>query len=328
MIAAPFHAGERALQTLAGSREVMAAAGSRVIRDFMPDQHRDFFAQLPFLIVGSLDAELQPWASVLAAPPGFAYAPDATHLRIDALPMLDDPLAGQLLQGASLGLLGIEPHTRRRNRMNGRVEALDAGGFTVGVQQSFGNCPKYIQAREPLFAQRHDAAPAQRLDSLDAAARALIGRADTFFIASAYPQHAAAGDEADPAAQGVDVSHRGGLPGFIRVDEDGVLTVPDFVGNRFFNTLGNLSVHPRAGLLFIDFESGELLHLTVSAEIIWDGPEVAAFEGAERLLRLRVEQVLRRPGALPLRWGGAELSPHLARTGRWTSAEPAAGVLP
>jgi len=317
MIAAPFHAGERALQTLAGSREVMAAAGSRVIRDFMPDQHREFFAQLPFLVVGSMDARLQPWASVLAAPPGFAHSPDPTHLRIDALPMADDPLSTQLVQGASLGLLGIQPHTRRRNRMNGNVEAIDATGFMVEVQQSFGNCPKYIQAREPLFAAGQAAAPAQRLDGIDDAARALIARADTFFIASAFPQHAADGDEADPAAQGVDVSHRGGLPGFIRVGEDGVLTVPDFTGNRFFNTLGNLSVHPRAGLLFIDFENGELLHLAATAEIVWDGPEVAAFEGAERLLRLRVEQVLRRPGALPLRWGGAEVSPHLARTGRW-----------
>lgn len=317
MIAAPFHAGERALQTLAGSREVMAAAGSRVIRDFMPDQHRDFFAQLPFLVVGSMDAQLQPWASVLAAPPGFAHSPDPTHLRIDALPAADDPLAAQLVKGASLGLLGIQPHTRRRNRMNGEVEAIDAAGFMVEVQQSFGNCPKYIQAREPLFAAGQTAAPAQRLEGLDDAARALIVRADTFFIASAFPQQAADGDEADPAAQGVDVSHRGGLPGFVRVGGDGVLTVPDFTGNRFFNTLGNLSVHPRAGLLFIDFENGELLHLTATAEIVWDGPEVAAFEGAERLLRLRVEQVLRRPGALPLRWGGAEVSPHLARTGRW-----------
>ncbi|MDR6888771.1 MULTISPECIES: pyridoxamine 5'-phosphate oxidase family protein [Variovorax] len=317
MIAAPFHAGERALQTLAGSREVMAAAGSRVIRDYMPDQHREFFAQLPFLIVGSMDAQLQPWASVLAAPPGFAHSPDPTHLRIDALPMAGDPLAAQLAQGASLGLLGIQPHTRRRNRMNGSVEAIDATGFTVEVQQSFGNCPKYIQAREPLFAAGQVAAPAQWIDGLDDAARALIGRADTFFIASALPQHAAVGDEADPAAQGVDVSHRGGLPGFVRVGEDGVLTVPDFTGNRFFNTLGNLSVHPRAGLLFIDFENGDLLHVTATAEIVWNGPEVDAFEGAERLLRLRLEQVLRRPGALPLRWGGAELSPHLARMGHW-----------
>jgi predicted pyridoxine 5'-phosphate oxidase superfamily flavin-nucleotide-binding protein len=319
MIAAPFHAGERALQVQTGWRDRMEAAGPRVIRDYMPDQHREFFAELPFIVVGSLDANLQPWASVLAAPAGFVHSPDATHLRIDALPAIGDPLASQLAQGASLGLLGIEPHTRRRNRMNGSVESLDGAGFMVEVQQSFGNCPRYIQAREPVFAaaRSNNEAPVQRLDRLDLAAERLIGSADTLFIATAYPDEAAAGDDADARSHGVDVSHRGGLPGFVRVDEGGVLTVPDFNGNRFFNTLGNLVAHPRAGLLFIDFDSGELLHVAATAEIVLDGPELAQFEGAERLLRLHVEHALRRPAALPLCWGDAELSPHLAGTGRW-----------
>jgi len=321
MIAVPFHAGERALQLQAGSREQMAVAGPRVIRDYMPDQHREFFAQLPFVVVGSLDANLQPWASVLAAPAGFAHSPDATHLRVDALPAAGDPLAGQLAQGASLGLLGIEPHTRRRNRMNGTVESLDATGFMLEVQQSFGNCPRYIQAREPVFAAARTAsAQVQWLDRLDLAAERLIGSADTLFIATAYPEAAAAGDEADARSHGVDVSHRGGRPGFVRVDEGGVLTVPDFNGNRFFNTLGNLLAHPRAGLLFIDYDSGDLLHVAATAEIVLDGPELAEFEGAERLLRLHVEHALRRPAALPLRWGDAQLSPHLAGTGHWATA--------
>jgi predicted pyridoxine 5'-phosphate oxidase superfamily flavin-nucleotide-binding protein len=321
MIAAPFHAGERALQAQAGSREQMAVAGPRVIRDYMPDQHREFFAQLPFVVVGSLDANLQPWASVLAAPAGFAHSPDAAHLRIDALPAAGDPLAAQLAEGAPLGLLGIEPHTRRRNRMNGTVESLDAAGFMLQVQQSFGNCPRYIQAREPVFMPtRTGNASVQWLDALDLDAQRLIGSADTLFIATAYPDEAAAGDEADARSHGVDVSHRGGRPGFVRVDEGGVLTVPDFNGNRFFNTLGNLLAHPRAGLLFIDYDNGELLHVAATAQIVLDGPELAEFEGAERLLRLHVEHALRRPAALPLRWGDAQLSPHLAGTGHWATA--------
>jgi predicted pyridoxine 5'-phosphate oxidase superfamily flavin-nucleotide-binding protein len=320
MIAAPFHAGERALQTLAGSREQMEEFGSRIIRDRMPEQHRAFFAQLPFLVVGSLDAELQPWASALAAPAGFMQSPDATHLHVGALPAAGDPLAAQLKEGALLGLLGIEPHTRRRNRMNGTIASLDASGFTVAVQQSFGNCPRYIQAREPVLAPaRGGEPPVQWLDKLDLAAHRLIGSADTLFIATAYPNEVAEGDEADASSHGVDVSHRGGRPGFVRIDGDDVLTVPDFNGNRFFNTLGNLAVHPRAGLLFIDFDSGELLHLAVTAEIVWNGPEVEAFEGAERLMRFRVTHALRRPAALPLRWGDAQLSPHLAGTGQWNT---------
>jgi len=320
MIAAPFHAGERALQALADSREQMEVAGPRVIRDYMPDQHREFFSLLPFIVAGSLDAGLQPWASVLAGPTGFVHSPDATHLRVDALPMAGDPLIGQLKQGATLGLLGIQPQTRRRNRMNGTVEALDAAGFTVAVQQSFGNCPRYIQAREPEFVAPRggNAAPAQWLDKLDLAAHRLIGSADTLFIATAYPDEAATGDEADASSHGVDVSHRGGRPGFVRIDGDDTLVLPDFNGNRFFNTLGNLAVHPRAGLLFVDFDSGDLLHVAATAEIVWNGPEVDAFEGAERLVRFTSRT--RCAGRARCRCAGA------MRSCRRTSRAPVSGT--
>ncbi|MDM0028641.1 pyridoxamine 5'-phosphate oxidase family protein [Variovorax saccharolyticus] len=308
-----WHEGERAMQARAGVRERMELIGTRVVRDHMPDQHRDFFAQLPFLIVGSVDQASQPWASVLAAPPGFAHSPDPRRLRVDVLPADGDPLAQALVPGASIGLLGIEPHTRRRNRMNGVVERVDGGGFAVGVRQSFGNCPKYIQAREPVFVKgERPAATPRRVEQIDAAARRVIEAADTFFIATSHPAAGSAG-----VAQGVDVSHRGGRPGFVRVADDGSLTVPDFAGNSFFNTLGNIVVNPRAGLLFVDFDSGDLLQVAVTAEVIWDGPELAAFEGAERLLRMRVVSVLHRPAALPLRWVGAELSPYLDATGQW-----------
>jgi hypothetical protein len=111
----------------------------------------------------------------------------------------------------------------------------------------------------------------------------------------------------------VDVSHRGGKPGFVHVNDDGTLTVPDFSGNKFFNTIGNLLVNPRAGLLFIDFENGNLLYLAVAAEIIWEGEQISAFEGAERLLRFRVCAARYVQASLPLRWGAAQLSPFLER---------------
>lgn len=122
---------------------------------------------------------------------------------------------------------------------------------------------------------------------------------------------------ANSRQRGVDVSHRGGKPGFVRIDDAQTLTVPDFVGNFFFNTIGNLQVNPRAGLLFIDFTRGDLLYLAVEAEIIWDGEAVRAFAGAERLLRFRIREALRVEGSLPLRWGAATPSPFLERMGAW-----------
>ncbi|WP_341907890.1 pyridoxamine 5'-phosphate oxidase family protein [Polaromonas sp. YR568] len=315
-VADTFHEGERAVQARVGAvvRERLAQMGPRVIRDFMPDQHRDFFQQLPFVLVGTVDADGQPWASVLAAPPGFIHSPDDRHLQVQAVPLAGDPLQHTLVNGADIGLLGIEPHTRRRNRMNGVVQNRGNAGFEVVLRQSFGNCPKYIQAREPLFVDVPATTPVVHESAeLDAATRRMVSQADTFFIATAY-----AGErEATGAAGGVDVSHRGGKPGFVRVDADGMLTVPDFLGNFFFNTLGNLTVNPRAGLLFMDFESGDLLYLAVNAEIVWEGAELQAFEGAQRLLKLKVVSSRRVEAALPLRWGAAELSPVLAGTGQW-----------
>jgi predicted pyridoxine 5'-phosphate oxidase superfamily flavin-nucleotide-binding protein len=309
-----FHAGERAVQARVGVDERMAQLGPRVIRDFMPEQHRTFFEQLPFLIAGTVDADGQPWASVLAQPPGFIRSPDPWHLRIAAQPLPGDPLQHTLADGVAIGLLGIEPHTRRRNRMNGMVRDARASGFTVELSQSFGNCPKYIQAREPVYVQPGTSAAevaVHEAAGLDDAARRTIAAADTLFIATAY-----AGDSVEAGrAGGVDVSHRGGRPGFVRVSEDGMLTMPDFVGNFFFNTLGNIAVNPRAGLLFIDFDNGDLLYLAVHAEIIWDGAEINALSGAQRLLRFRVLSRKRVEASLPLRWGRAELSPALEATG-------------
>lgn len=310
---APFHAGERAAQAKVGVAQRMAEIGQRVVRGVMPQQHREFFPLLPFVVLGAVDAQGQPWATLLAGSgPGFVTSPDETTLRIDALPPAGDPLAGLLDPGAPLGLLGIELPTRRRNRANGRVGQRDDTGFSLDVTQSFGNCPKYIQTREllPGPAAAATGASPRRAARLDAGMQALVRTADTFFIAT----HAVG----EGANGGSDVSHRGGRPGFVQVSGDGTsLTWPDFIGNSFFNTLGNLVAQPRAGLVVPDFASGSLLHVAGRAEIVWDGPQVEAFAGAQRLVRLQVDHALLRPCALPWRWRLLEPSPALEGTGRW-----------
>ncbi|VVD65480.1 pyridoxamine 5'-phosphate oxidase [Pandoraea cepalis] len=312
----PFHAGELAVQTLAGSREAIADIGARVIRSAMPDQHRQFFAQLPFLVVGALDARGQPWATLLSGTPGFAQAPEPTLLRVNALPPATDPLYGAVTPGAPVGVLGLEPSTRRRNRVNGQVVDADAQGFAIRVAQSFGNCPQYIHKRD-ITPQAH-AAPALAEPpraSLDDDAQWQIASADTFFIATHY-----AGDGATERSAGTDVSHRGGKPGFVRVDDANTLTWPDFRGNAYYNTLGNLHANPRAGLVFVDFASGDFLHVAGDAEILWQDETTSGFAGAQRLVRMRVREVRRVHGALPAAWRDGETSPSVERTGTWPTA--------
>src|SRR3954471_18218958 len=48
-----------------------------------------------------------------------------------------------------------------------------------------------------------------------------------------------------------DVSFKGGPAGFVRVTGPGELAFPDYDGNGMFRSLGNLSVNPNVGLLFI-----------------------------------------------------------------------------
>ena len=238
MSASPWHEGEAALQSRAGVRERLEQIGPRVIRDSMPDQHRELFEKLPMLVVGSLDPRGRPWASLLVGRPGFVAAPDARTLRVSAAPARGDPLQANLARDAPIALLGIELATRRRNRANGSVASVDDGGFAVQVRQSYGNCPQYIQVRVPAPVASRETArmaePAAEGRALSARAATLLGRADTFFIATA-----AANARGGDAAHGCDVSHRGGNPGFVRVAREhdaSELYWPDFRGNFFFNS--------------------------------------------------------------------------------------------
>jgi predicted pyridoxine 5'-phosphate oxidase superfamily flavin-nucleotide-binding protein len=219
----PFHAGEQLVQTMAGVREQIERRGRVAIRSFMPDQHREFFANLPFTVLAIADREGQPWASMLFGAPGFATSSDPEHLKVAAWPSSDDPLSYGLHGGAQVGGLGIELPSRRRNRINGRIEEWRDGlGFTLRVRQSFGNCPKYIQTRVPQPRLGPDRLQTlRRSDRLAKADIDLVAAADTFFIAS----RSAALD--DSLSDGLDVSHRGGLPGFVQVVSDRELCFPD-----------------------------------------------------------------------------------------------------
>jgi predicted pyridoxine 5'-phosphate oxidase superfamily flavin-nucleotide-binding protein len=295
-----FHEGELAAQTLAGQR-----AGRAAIRAFMPDQHRAFFALLPYLFVATLDEAGWPMASVLTGGQGFVQSPDATTLRIAARPADNDPAASGFVAGAEVGLIGIDFTTRRRNRANGRLLAVD-DGLTVRITQSFGNCSQYIQTRAPTQ-QETAAASLESLTGLDDAARSLIASSDTFFVASR--SRAGIGAEG-----GLDMSHRGGRPGFVGVQGDW-LAIPDFRGNRFYNTLGNLLGEPRAGLIFIDFASGDILQLQGKAAIDWHPAHAPS--GAERLWRVKVERAWRRRSAFPFTWTFGAYAPTTLGTGTW-----------
>lgn len=311
----PFHEGEREIQSRLGVRDQLEDMGQRFIRDYLPDEHRDFYAQLPYLFMGSVDAAGRPWASVLVGHPGFIQTPDARTLRITAARIDGDPLSASLEPGYPVGVLGIQYDARRRNRLTAKIESVGSAVITLRIDQTFGNCPQYIQAREPELGPGVDTLGETRrthtFSALSDRAQAIIANADNFYIATHYAS------EPDTVSHGADVSHRGGKPGFVCIDDERTLTFPDFTGNFHFNTLGNIQMNPRAGLLFIDFDAGDLLYLTCGAQILWDSDAKRAFDGAERLVRFTLDEGVLIEGGLPIRWRFLDYSESLERTGSW-----------
>lgn len=311
----PWHDGERAIRRRAGVEEQMEPVGARAVINSLLRPHRAFYAQLPYAIFGTVDEAGNPWATVIAGFPGFIHSPDATHLHIGEHPQAGDPAGAGWTTGSHVAVLGIELLTRRRIRANGQLEGVTSSQAILRVQQSFGNCPQYIYSRDAAFSRDPTTpweGPVTASAELNDSMRSIIESADTFFVASFT-------DRQGNGVRAVDVSHRGGKPGFVRVEADR-LSIPDFSGNRYFNTLGNFVHVPRAGLVFVNFTNGNILQVTGDVTIDFDSAVGAAFSGAERVWHVDVRRCVFRPGVLPLRFTSGDPSPNSLATGSWTAA--------
>ncbi|WP_136657741.1 pyridoxamine 5'-phosphate oxidase family protein [Nitratireductor sp. XY-223] len=291
----PFHDGEQAVQERLGARGIETWA-RHAIRDHMPEQHRSFYAALPHLVVAARDAQGRPWATVLTGRDGFVRSPDPRRLAIDARPPSGDALEHAFKDGDDIGILGIEFTTRRRNRINGRLATSTATGLEIDVEQTFGNCPQYIHARGPQYVDGHRAGAPRRGRTLTDRQMAFIATADTLFIASGYR------GLGDNPAYGMDASHRGGEAGFVEVIDGKRIRFPDYAGNNRYNSIGNITLDPRAGLLFVDFATGSMLQLTGRAFVEWNAAQTENTPETGRAVTLEIEEVVALPHALPLHW--------------------------
>ncbi len=290
-----FHPGELAVQERAGVRQQAGKVG-RILRTTIEADGAEFLADLPFLVLASMDAAGRPWASAMTGAPPLLRVVDEADVELFGSVAAGDPLHANLATPSPLAILALDPSTRSRYRVNGTAEATAPGRFRLRVEEVFGNCRKYIQVRHLRAVAPARGAGIGESDALTASQREWIGRADTFFVATV-------------AEGGADASHRGGNPGFVHVERDGSLTIPDYSGNNMFQTLGNIAVSGTAGLLFVDFENGGTLQLTGRAEIDWDPEHAAAFAGANRLFRLVPERVVETADAVAVRGRVEEYSP-------------------
>ncbi|EEE38362.1 pyridoxamine 5'-phosphate oxidase family protein [Rhodobacteraceae bacterium KLH11] len=289
----PFHEGEQTAQRKAGIGDI-ARWASGFVRDYLPEQHRAFHTSLPFLVLSGADKTGRIWTTLVEGEDGFIRSPDPEHLTLRTKVDPDDPLADRLATGGDIGAIGIELATRRRNRFSGQI-VPGAEDITIRMRQTFGNCPQYIHTRSWARVSQKTDAKANVSDQLSDPQITLIRQADTMFIGSGHQGKKSA------ASNGYDASHRGGTPGFVHVAQPDRLQIPDYSGNNFFNTIGNILANSKVGLLFVDFETGGLLHISGRAQIDWS-PANTHDPDAWRMINVEIEKVVERPGAISLRW--------------------------
>ncbi len=300
----PYHEGELLMQERAGEL-AQGERNGRVISRTIIQGAIPFLAKQTMIVLGSMDERGRVWASLLFGPPGFVSAPDNGAMEFDLTKTVwapSDPVWANLEADPRVGLLAIDLQSRRRLRVNGRVTELEQHRARIEVDEAYPNCPKYIQRRH-LVAGWTDRASATRRPrrgtALEPEMRELLEGADTVFVASAHPD------------RGVDASHRGGNPGFVRVMDGSRLRITDYRGNSMFNTLGNFAVHPHAGLVVPDFEAGRCLQIVGRPEIRWDledpGDETG---GTRRFWDLHVEEWICTDMPDGLQWEFLDRSSH------------------
>lgn len=288
-----YHPGELAVQQRMGQAGIAERVG-RMVRQAIPAAAAVFLAEQPLIVLAAADDAGRVWTSLIAGPPGFVHADDARTITIDRRPAPGDPLADVLSHPRQVGMIAVQPQTRRRMRVNGAAEPV-AGGVRIQTDQVYSNCPKYITRRHVDDIRPAPVAPqTRRSAAIDERQRVIISATDTFFIGSADPDG------------NTDASHRGGNPGFLQVLSPTRLRWPDYRGNSMFMTLGNISANPRCGLLIPDWRTGATLQLTGTAEIVWDGQPAP---GVQCWIDFTLTELVELSDVSPLSWGAAELSP-------------------
>lgn len=289
-----FHAGEIEVQRRRGSEESarsLVVLGG-MIKARVDPAKIDFIESLSFLIISVLDSrDGRVWASIAqGSTSGILIKISGDGKRASVAlssfatkdPLLEVIEASQ--PSAMCGVLAMAPESRRRARFNGRARLVD-NQLEIDIDASFGNCPKYIRARHVSTRDDLKAADSKTIRErrgLSADEIDWVRQADTMFVGSAEK------------FSGADASHRGGRPGFVRVDDTGrTLRYGEYPGNGLAQTLGNIVAHGFASLLLVDFRTGSTLQLSGFARIEFPSSQAECLDGADCVLIFQIDEVAR-----------------------------------
>lgn len=320
----PWHRGEREMQEMmhVDYRENPSVPYLSSTAAVMLNRYR-------LLAFGTLDGEGRPWTTLWSGVAmGLQQSNMAIKVPVDAVndPVVEALLGNKLdagvceegLRGTPFSALSIDLETRRRVKVAGTVSA---GALTTvdededepqhaqaqiiaHVDWSLGNCPKYLNkkhiSRQISVPKLLSQSAKLSLDSLR-----LIAQADLFFLSSVH-----SGTE-------MDTNHRGGPAGFVRTktEASGASTIiwPEYSGNNLYQSLGNLVTTPIAGIVFPDFNTGDVLYVTGSTKILVGSDAAKVMPASNLAVQMTVTDARHVQAGLHFRGKAGEASPYNPR---------------
>lgn len=315
--AMPFHEGEQQMHKLLNVPDY----GNPTTMMLTP-QAAFLLQRAPLLAIGTLDSDNRPWTSLWGGYTGFSESLGGgiigTRTIVDGV---HDPVVqalvgnakdGEMVQGEQKMVAGltIDLMTRKRVKIFGRMIAGTMGEVDVDyedgakptdgapekaaqiqlitkIEQSLGNCPKYLN--------QYDIKPALVVSKLayqgpelSSDAKQLINKSDMFYLSSSVEDD-------------MDTNHRGGPPGFVRILSDTEIVYPEYSGNRLYQSLGNLLVNPKIGITFPDYETGDVLYITGTVDVLVQKEAAALLPGSNIAVKIKLVEARLVQGGLPFR---------------------------
>ena len=256
-----FHEGQKAVQRITGEEEI-AQRRIPTIKTSINQRSLTFIESQILAIPGSEDVDGDIWLSLLVGNRGFIKVPSPQEITFDLNQVIsnkEDIFFKNIITKPTVGLLFHEAVRRARYRAWGQASHND-DQIKVDIKMGYPSCPKHIQRVVLEVPEETPALKAtyQNGTTLGDEEKKWMTSAHTFFIGTQTKK----GD--------IEASHRGGDPGFVEIIENDILRIPDYLGNSMYSTLGNIYENPKASLLFVDYEKGETLQLTGTAELQFD----------------------------------------------------------
>lgn len=279
--------------------------------------------EAPLLALGAVDEQGRPWTTIWGGKHGFAGPVGESVIGINSTvdgeydPVLEallgdtseDKVVEYKKKGPIMAGLSINLEIRKRVKLYGsmKVGRVDWKGSSpraqllMDIEGSIMNCPKYLNEKYIV-----PATPTPKLLSnslqLPPEAVTLVEKADLFFISSSH------------GTEDMDTNHRGGPTGFVRIlsnDATGaVIVYPEYSGNRLYQTLGNLQETPLAGLVFPDFDTGDVLYMTGKTNILVGEDASSILPRCKLAVQITVTSARFVEKGLPFRGIAGEPSPY------------------